>query len=44
MLHIDLIVRKRTALLRKLKAIFRNFRSRPVSQLIEQINPILRGW
>ena len=36
--------KKRTALLRKLKAIFRSFRSRPVSQLIEQINPILRGW
>ena len=27
-----------------LKTIFRSFRSRPVSQLIEQINPILRGW
>ncbi len=36
--------KKRTALLRKLKAIFRSFRSRSVSQLIEQINPILRGW
>lgn len=36
--------KKRTALLGKLKPIFRSFRSRPVSQLIEQINPILRGW
>jgi RNA-directed DNA polymerase len=36
--------KKRTALLRKLKTIFRSFRSRPVSGLIEQINPILRGW
>ena len=36
--------KKRTALLRKLKAIFRSFRSRSVRQLIEQINPILRGW
>ncbi len=36
--------KKRTALLRKLKAIFQNFRSRSVSLLIEQINPILRGW
>jgi RNA-directed DNA polymerase len=36
--------KKRTALLRKLKTIFRSFRSRPVGQLIEQINPILRGW
>ena len=36
--------KKRTALLRKLKAIFRSFRSRPVRRLIEQINPVLRGW
>jgi len=35
---------KRTALLRKLKGIFRSFRSRPVGELIETINPILRGW
>ena len=36
--------KKRTALLRKLKAIFRSFRSQPVNGLIEMINPILRGW
>jgi RNA-directed DNA polymerase len=36
--------KKRTALLRKLKAIFRSFRSRRVGELIETINPILRGW
>lgn len=36
--------RKRTALLRKLKECFRRFRSQPTSALIEQINPILRGW
>jgi RNA-directed DNA polymerase len=36
--------KKRTALLRKLKLIFRNYRSQPLSGLIEQINPILRGW
>ena len=36
--------KKRTALLRKLKTIFRSFRSRPVGELIESINPILRGW
>jgi RNA-directed DNA polymerase len=35
---------KRTALLRKLKGIFRSFRSGPVGELIETINPILRGW
>jgi RNA-directed DNA polymerase len=36
--------KKRTALLRKLKAIFRRFRSQPLKRLIEAINPILRGW
>ncbi len=36
--------KKRTALLRRLKAVFRHSRSRPVTQLIEVINPILRGW
>ena len=35
---------KRTALLRKLKDIFRRFRSQPVTRVIELINPILRGW
>ena len=36
--------KKRTALLRKLKAIFRSFRSRPLGWLMATINPILRGW
>jgi len=36
--------KKRTALLRKLKLVFRSYRSQPVRELIEQINPILRGW
>jgi RNA-directed DNA polymerase len=36
--------KKRTALLRKLKAILRSFRSRSVGELIATINPILRGW
>ena len=36
--------KKRTALRRKLKLIFRSYRSQPVTELIEQINPILRGW
>ena len=35
---------KRTALLRKLKRHFRCSRSQSVNRLIEQINPILRGW
>src|SRR5437899_6544798 len=37
-------VKKRTALLRTLKQIFRSHRSRPISEVIAQINPILRGW
>jgi len=36
--------KKRTALLGKLKEIFRVSRSRPVGEVIKQINPILRGW
>ena len=36
--------RKRRALLRKLKETFRRFRSQPGSKVIEEINPILRGW
>jgi RNA-directed DNA polymerase len=36
--------KKRTALLRKLKEIFAASRSQPVGQVIEKINPILRGW
>jgi len=37
-------LKKRTALLRKLKDIFRRFVSQPVGRVIELINPILRGW
>jgi RNA-directed DNA polymerase len=36
--------KKRTALLRKLKEIFRRFVSQPVRMVIGLINPILRGW
>ena len=36
--------KKRTALLAKLKEIFRQNISQPVERVIEQINPILRGW
>jgi RNA-directed DNA polymerase len=35
---------KRTALLRKLKEVFRRSRSQPIRGVIEEINPILRGW
>ncbi len=37
-------LKKRTALLRKLKGIFRRYVSQPVGRVIELINPILRGW
>ncbi len=37
-------LKKRTALLRKLKDIFRRYVSQPVGRVIELINPILRGW
>jgi RNA-directed DNA polymerase len=36
--------KKRTALLRKLKEIFRRYVSQPVGRVVEVINPILRGW
>ena len=35
---------KRTELLRKLKGILNRSRSQPLSGVIDQINPILRGW
>jgi len=37
-------MKKRTELLRKLKGIFKHSRSQPLRGVIEQINPILRGW
>jgi RNA-directed DNA polymerase len=37
-------LKKRTALLQKLRDVFRRFQSQPVSRVIELINPILRGW
>jgi RNA-directed DNA polymerase len=36
--------KKRTALLRQLKVVFRRLRSQPICRVIETINPILRGW
>ena len=35
---------KQAELLRKLKVIFRRFRSQPVDRVVQLINPILRGW
>ncbi|MDQ5873455.1 MAG: group II intron reverse transcriptase/maturase [Acidobacteriota bacterium] len=37
-------LKKRTALLRTLKEEFRRGRSQPVRRVIQQINPMLRGW
>src|ERR1700704_1445964 len=37
-------LKKRTALLRKLKEVFRRHRSQPVDRVINLINPVLRGW
>jgi RNA-directed DNA polymerase len=37
-------LKKRTELLRKLKGVFRRYRSQPVELVIEEINPGIRGW
>jgi RNA-directed DNA polymerase len=37
-------LKQRTALLRKLKEVFRRFHSQPAGRVIAVINPILRGW
>src|SRR4051794_9741432 len=37
-------LKKRTALLEKLKDIFRRFQSQTVGRVVALINPILRGW
>lgn len=35
---------RRTALLRKLKEVFRRYQSQPLDRVVTLINPILRGW
>ena len=37
-------LKKRTALLRKLKETFRRFRSQPAARVVYLVNPIVRGW
>jgi RNA-directed DNA polymerase len=37
-------LKKRTALLRELKQVFRRYRSQPVERVISLINPVLWGW
>ena len=37
-------LKKRTALLRKLKETFRRYQSQPLDRVVDLINPVLRGW
>ena len=37
-------LKKRTALLQKLKDVFRRYQSQPIDRVVQLINPILRGW
>ena len=37
-------LKKRTALMRALKEVFRHHRSQPIERVLSLINPILRGW
>ncbi len=37
-------LKKRTVLLRKLKAVFRRHQSQPADRIVKLINPVLRGW
>ena len=37
-------LKKRTALLGKLREVFRRLRSQPASRVVAAINPVLRGW
>jgi len=37
-------LKKRTALMRELKEVFRRHRSQPIERVVSLINPMLRGW
>ena len=37
-------LKKRTALLRALKDVFRRHRSQPIDRVISLVNPVIRGW
>jgi RNA-directed DNA polymerase len=37
-------LKKRTALMRKLKEVFGRYHSQPVARIVQLINPVLRGW
>jgi len=38
------MMKARNALLSRLKEVFRRHRSQPIGRVIEEINPVLRGW
>ena len=42
--HYTPTLKKRTALVRALKEVFRRHRSQPIERVINLINPVLRGW
>ena len=42
--HITPRMKARTALVQKVKEVFRRYKSQPVGRVIHLINPILRGW
>jgi len=42
--HYTPMLKKRTALQRKLKDVFRRHQSQPVDRVVQLINPMLRGW
>jgi RNA-directed DNA polymerase len=42
--HFTPKLKKRTALLRKLKDVFRRHQSQPADRVVKLINPVLRGW
>ena len=37
-------LKKRTALMRTIKELFRRYQSQPLSRVVQRLNPILRGW
>jgi RNA-directed DNA polymerase len=37
-------LKKRTALVREIKEVFRRHRSQPIERVVSLINPMLRGW
>lgn len=42
--HFTPKLKKRTALMRTLKEVFRRHQSQPVIRVVQRINPVLRGW